>query len=378
MDIKKQEIVKSNFLNKERFLSKYATKSSDAIRLYESFSPNEIRPDFYHDIDRIIYSLSYTRYIDKTQVFSFLDNDHISKRMVHVQLVSKVARTIARALNLNEDLTEAIALGHDIGHTPIGHTGEKILNEISMREMNEMFSHNIQSVRVYMNLDRNGIGSNLSLQVLDGIMCHNGEMLSSCYKPKKKTKEEFLNEYKLCYTDKDVLTHVTPMTLEGCVVRISDLIGYLGRDIEDAINLGLLKRTDLPESITKVLGNTNSIIVDTLIKDIIDNSLDKPYIKMSDDVFKAMYELKKFNYENIYNKANTKEQVEILTIEFNYLYKVYLHDLESNNLSSEIYVDFLNSKNKKYLDETSNKRRVIDFLSGMTDNYLIYCYNKRK
>ena len=173
----------------------YATKNEDAIRFQEeSFSDTEIRPQFYHDIDRIIYSLSYTRYSDKTQVFSFASNDHISKRMIHVQLVSKIARTIARALNLNEDLTEAIALGHDIGHTPIGHTGEHILNEISMRELGEVFAHNVQGVRVYMDLERNGKGNNLTLQVLDGILCHNGEFVSSKYEPVAKTKESFLKE----------------------------------------------------------------------------------------------------------------------------------------------------------------------------------------
>ena len=152
------EIIKKfqdNFINKENYLSPYATKSSDAIRIHEEDFQLEIRPNFYHDIDRIIHSLSYTRYIDKTQVFSFKQNDHISKRIVHVQLVSKIARTIGRALNLNEDLIEAIALGHDIGHTPIGHTGEAILNEISLREIGEMFNHNIQSVRNYLVLEKN-------------------------------------------------------------------------------------------------------------------------------------------------------------------------------------------------------------------------------
>ena len=371
--------MRANFLNKESYLSLYATKNEDAIRFQEeSFSDTEIRPQFYHDIDRIIYSLSYTRYSDKTQVFSFASNDHISKRMIHVQLVSKIARTIARALNLNEDLTEAIALGHDIGHTPIGHTGEHILNEISMRELGEVFAHNVQGVRVYMDLERNGKGNNLTLQVLDGILCHNGEFVSSKYEPVVKTKESFLKEYEQCYKDPVMLTKLRPMTLEGCVVRISDLIGYLGRDIEDAVRLGVLKKEEIPQSITDVLGNTNSSIVNTIILDIIDHSLGKPYISMSPEVFRASVDLKKFNYQHIYDKANTKEQIEILTIEFNYLYKVYLNDLETKNESSEIYTSFLRGKDAKYLESTSAKRMVIDFLSGMTDDYLIACYNKRK
>ena len=141
----------------------------------------DIRPPFFHDIDRIIHSLSYTRYLDKTQVFTKNINDHISKRITHVQLVSKIARTIGRALNLNEDLCEAIALGHDIGHTPLGHAGEAMLNEISLRELGEYFSHNIQSVRHLNYVENNGNGLNLCVQVLDGIMCHNGEMLDSIY-----------------------------------------------------------------------------------------------------------------------------------------------------------------------------------------------------
>ena len=248
--------IKNKLLEKENSLSKYATKSTDAIRLKEE--PSDIRPAFFRDIDRIIHSISYTRYMDKTQVFSFKDNDHISKRIVHVQLVSKVARTIGRCLNLNEDLIEAIALGHDIGHTPIGHEGEAILNEISKRELGEYFMHNVQIVRTYLDIDNSGKGNNLSIQVLDGILCHNGEIVNSIYEPNfSKTKEEFLEEYNNCYKNLDVAKKIRPMTLEGCVVRISDIIAYIGRDIEDAIRLGVLKREDIPKSITDVLGSTN-------------------------------------------------------------------------------------------------------------------------
>ena len=189
------EIAKQNFLSKEENLSEYATKSKDAIRLKPL--DEDLRPNYFRDIDRIIHSLSYTRYADKTQVFSYKENDHISKRMIHVQLVSKVARTIGRALNLNEDLIEAIALGHDIGHTPLGHEGEYILDEISQRELGEKFAHNIQSVRHCMYVENKGEGLNLSIQVLDGIMCHNGEILSNKYLPMKKDKEEFLMFYSL-------------------------------------------------------------------------------------------------------------------------------------------------------------------------------------
>ena len=371
MKIETVNLVKENFLKKENNLSKYACKSNNAIRLIEEDENLEIRPPFFHDIDRIIHALSYTRYLDKTQVFSKNTNDHISKRIVHVQLVSKIARTIGRALNLNEDLIEAISLGHDIGHTPIGHAGEKMLDNISRRELGMMFNHNIQSVRTYMNLENNLKGMNLTIQTLDGIMCHNGEMLSNIYEPKEKTLEEFLDEYEKCYTDSQVLKQVRPMTLEGCVVRISDIIGYIGRDIEDAINIGVLNRNEIPEMISKTLGTTNKEIVNTIITDIIENSLDKPYIKLSDDVYKAIFELKNFNYKNIYDKANTKEQLSYYEKGMNQIYSKYLSDLENNNKNSDIYKDYLDNASSKYLDETCNKRIVIDYIAGMTDEYFI-------
>lgn len=371
MTSKLLEQIKENFLNKEKYLSQYATKSSDAIRIREENFDNDIRPNFYHDIDRIIHSLSYTRYLDKTQVFSFKQNDHISKRIVHVQLVSKIARTIGRALNLNEDLIEAIALGHDIGHTPIGHTGEAILNDISLRETGTLFNHNIQSVRNYLVLEKKGFGSNLAIQTLDGIMCHNGEMLSNIYEPNPKTKEKFLEEYEKCYTDKVILKKIRPMTLEGCVVRISDIIGYIGRDIEDAINLGVLTREDVPTHIREVLGTTNKEIVNTIIIDIVTNSYNKPYIKLSNSVYKAIFDLKKFNYEHIYSKANTKEELEFYRNGMNNLFNKYLDDITNKNYDSDIYKIFLNTMDASYIDNTDSKRMVIDYIAGMTDDYFV-------
>ena len=367
--------IRKRLLDKENNLSKYATKSKDAIRI--TYEEDDIRLSFFRDVDRIIHSNSYTRYIDKTQVFSFLNNDHISKRSVHVQLVSKIARTIGRCLNLNEDLIEAIALGHDIGHTPIGHVGESLLDEISQRELGEYFMHNVQSVRTYLTLDDNGWGKNLSIQVLDGILCHNGEMLNNIYEPDfNKTTESFLDEYNSYYKDLSVGKNIRPMTLEGCIVRISDIIAYIGRDIEDAIQIGALKRSDIPEEITKVLGNNNKDIVNNIILDIVSNSLDKPYIKMSDNVFNAIFKLKEFNYKNIYNKANSKETIDNYRKAFEGLFSKYLHDLEYNNRKSDIYTLFVDNMSEEYLKENSNKRIVIDFLAGMTDDYFIEAYKK--
>lgn len=358
--------IKNNFLAQEQTYSKYATKSSEAIRFTE-IHDDDIRTPFFRDVDRIIHAYSYTRYADKTQVYSYKNNDHISKRMTHVQLVSKVARTIGRGLGLNTDLIEAIALGHDIGHTPLGHTGEKILNEISLRELNEYFAHNIQSVRHYMYIENNGNGLNLTVQVLDGIMCHNGEILSNKYEPVKKTKEEFLEQYKSAYKNLKASNKNHPMTIEGCVVRISDIVGYIGRDIEDSINLGLFNREDLPKKITKVLGNDNKDIINTIVKDIIDNSYDKPYITMSEEVFTAICELKKFNSENIYSKSLTKEEIEYYRQGMNKIYNRYLSDVTNDNKESIIYKLFLNTQSAKYLEETPIKRQVIDFIAGMTD-----------
>ena len=365
------ENVRENFLLHEKKLSKYACFDNDAVRL-EEVVDNDIRSSYFRDIDRIIHAMSYTRYADKTQVYSFKHNDHISKRIVHVQLVSKIARTIGRGLRLNEDLCEAIALGHDIGHTPLGHTGEAILNEISKRELNEEFGHNIQSVRHYMNVENYGNGLNLTIQVLDGIMCHNGEILNNIYKPMKKDKEEFLREYELSYQSLNEFNKYSPMTLEGCVVKISDVIGYIGRDIEDAINLGLFDRNMLPDKITSILGNNNRDIINTIIIDIINNSINKPYIMMSDKVFEALNNLKDFNYKNIYINSNSNKDIEYYSKGMNKIFSVYLDAIENNRKDNIIYTIFLNQQSYKYLTDTNKKRMVIDFIAGMTDDLFLH------
>ena len=262
--------IKENMLKNEKNLSQFASKDKDAIRLYDI--NDDIRPNYYRDIDKIIHSLSYTRYSDKTQVFSLDNNDHISKRIIHVGLVSKIARTIGRALNLNEDLIEAISLGHDIGHVPFGHVGEKILNKISLENNEGYFMHNIESVRELMYLEDNGKGKNLTVQVLDGILCHNGEKLLKEYTYKNKSKEEFINDYNNSYKEKNELI---PMTLEACVVRLSDIIGYIGRDLEDAIEKKIVKRNDIPIIIVNSLGNTNKDIVNSIILDVIEKQYTK-------------------------------------------------------------------------------------------------------
>lgn len=353
-------------------LSKYACKDEEIIRFVEE--AEDIRPPFFHDSDRIIYSPSFNRYIDKTQVFSFKENDHITRRITHVIMVSKVARTLGRLLNLNEDLIEAISLGHDIGHCPIGHVGESYLNKLAEEKLGESFIHNIQSVRNYMYIENNGKGLNLSLQVLDGIMCHNGEVLNKIYSPASKTKEQFLNEYEKSIKDKKFSQNIIPMTLEGCVVRISDVIAYIGKDIEDAITLGIIKREDIPEDIKCVLGDNNRDIINTIILDIVNNSRYKSYIKLSDKVYDAMEKLKNFNYGNIYHKANTKENYDEYEIAFNTLFKTYLNDLKNNNTSSSIFNVFLNNMESGYIEKNKKERIVIDFIAGMTDDFFMKEY----
>lgn len=352
-----------------------ACKDSDAIYLNVE-EERDFRTPFFRDIDRILYSLSFQRYMDKTQVFSFKDNDHLTKRMIHVLYVSKIARTIGRELGLNEDLIEAGALGHDLGHTPFGHVGEAILNEISVRAGCGYFNHNVHSVRLLMSIENHGMGKNITLQTLDAILCHNGELVMGKYEPRwNKTKEEFLSDYEKTYKDRRVSLELIPMTLEGCVVRISDLIAYLGRDIDDAIRMNLLKWSDVPNSITSVLGFSNREIVNTIINDVINNSKGKKYIKLSDDVYKAISDLKDFNYKNIYAKAYTVEEKSMLKTMLNTLYETYMSDLENNNQDSNIIKSYLNNMSIEY-KKNSNERIVIDYIAGMTDDYTLKEYNK--
>ncbi len=363
-----QSEIRKRLLLREKLYSKYATLDSESIR----FKPikDDLRPNYFRDIDRIIHSLAYTRYTDKTQVFSFKGNDHISKRIVHVSLVSKIARTLGRVLGLNEDLIEAAALGHDLGHVPFGHVGERILNDISIKHGQGYYNHNVQSVRILMDIEK----KNISLQVLDAILCHNGEFLLQEYSPKEKTKEQFLDEIEKTYTEENYSKKLIPMTLEGCVVRISDIIGYIGRDIQDAIELGAISINQIPESITSILGSNNTQIINTIINDIIENSIDKNCIIISEKVFNAMHELFKFNYKHIYIPANPQTDIDFFNKAFNELFDYYL--LHINDKDNNFYMDFLIKMDDEYMKKTSNERKVIDFLSGMTDDYFMNEYQK--
>ncbi len=355
-------------------LSKYACRDEEAIYLKKQ--EKDIRSSYFRDIDKIIYTLSFIRYQDKTQVWSRKSNDHIAKRMIHVQLVSKIARTIGASLGLNEDLIEAAALAHDLGHVPFGHEGEYILNDLSLSVGEGYFNHNIESVRSLLFIENYGQGLNISLQVLDAIMCHNGEFVMGEYVPHKKTKEDFFKEYYDSYQDKEVIKHLCPSTLEGCVVRISDIIAYLGRDIDDAIRLHILKKEELPTAITSVLGDNTKDIVNTCILDILKNSYNHNYLKFSDEVYQAIKDLKKFNYEHIYAKALTNEEKEHLKEMFQTLYNTYLKDIETNNMDSPINYSYLKHMVDDYKNNNTAKRIVIDYIAGMTDEYFIKEYER--
>lgn len=363
---------KENMLLKEKDLSEYACKSENGIWLKPD--KEDIRPIFYRDIDRIIHSSGYTRYIDKTQVYSFVQNDHITRRVLHVQLVAKIARTIGRSLRLNEDLIEAMALGHDIGHTPFGHKGENILNEICKEENIGAFCHNAQSVRELRTME----GLNISLQTLDGILAHNGEILTNkyTYNP-NKTKEEFEEELKKTFQTDNYSKKIKPKTLEGCVVRLSDILAYIGRDIEDAIKVGVITRKDIPQEAVKVLGDTNSVIVDTLIKDVIMNSYDKPYLKFSNEVFEALMKLKEWNYKTIYESDMANKNYEKVDKLFKPLYIKYLEKLQKEEYKTQEGEDFSEKNLYEFIRKMSIepdfniKRAVIDYIAGQTDKFFL-------
>jgi len=372
---KSLEKAKKNMLLKEKKLSPYACKSSMGVWLKKDVE--DVRPIFYRDIDRIIHSSGYTRLIDKTQVYSFIQNDHITRRVLHVQLVSKIARTIGRSLNLNEDLIEAISLGHDIGHTPFGHKGESLLDEICKKEKIGHFCHNAQSVRILQEIE----GLNISMQTLDGILAHNGEILKNKYEHNsKKTKKEFEEDLYKTFHQEDYSRKIIPITMEASVVRLSDVFGYIGRDIEDAITLGIVERSDIPELPKKILGDTNSKIVDTLMKDVIINSLNKPYLTFSKEVFEALIELKNWNYEKIYNSEKANANYDRIEKLFTRLYYFYLEKLKEVNVKEELNKNTITASERvlyhfvdKMMENTNDdiRRIIIDYIAGQTDKFFL-------
>jgi dGTPase len=369
---KSLNIIKNELdISERKRLSPYACPSLGAVRRKEEEKIDKgHRQNFSLDTDRILHSLAYSRYIDKTQVFYLIKNDHITHRVLHVQLVSKISRTIGRLLRLNEDLIEAISLGHDIGHAPFGHDGERFLSELSKDYGLNNFLHNLQSVRFLEKIEKKGEGWNLTLQVLDGILCHDGEIHSQALHPDREKDFIKFNE-QIQEKENEPFSSILPMTLEGCVVRMADTISYVGRDIEDAIRLGLIKRSALPENCRRILGDTNGTIVYTLVEDLVANSLDKPFVCFSEEVGDALKELKEFNRENIYISEMPWKQTQKIKLMFKLLFERYYNDLENGNEDSDIFGEFLEGMSSKYRDNTSNAWIVRDFIAGMTDEYFL-------
>lgn len=334
-----------------------------------------IRPAFIRDIEKILHIPYYNRYADKTQVFSFYRNDDISRRGLHVQLVSRIARNIGRLLNLNLDLIEAISLGHDIGHTPFGHAGERILNGLLYGNTGRFFNHNVQSVRVLDDI----FARNISLQTLDGILCHNGEFEQREYRPKEmKSFEELDREMELSYTKKDFISTLVPSTLEACVVRISDMIAYLGKDRQDARSANI--QIPLNAFSRGEIGIENAEMIHNLTVNLVENSYGQNYLKMDEPYYQAIKIAKRENYKYIYfNEKVEYEYNENIRPMFEMLYEKLLQDLKSGNRESVIYshhIDYVNSQRKYYktdmaYEETEKNQIVTDYLASMTDDYFI-------
>ena len=313
----------------EKFLSKYATFSSKTLG--RDFVEEEcpMRTEFQRDRDRIIYSKAFIRLKNKTQVFFSPEGDHYMTRLTHTLDVSQIARSIARALNLNEDLAEAISLGHDLGHTPFGHSGERVLNKLSPNG----FRHNEQSLRVVEVIEKDGKGLNLTKEVRDGILNHK--------------------------------TSTTPLTLEGKVVRLSDKIAYLNHDVEDALRAGAIQKSDLPKSVTEVLGEDTRVRINTMITSVYLNSLNKNDVMLSCEVEKAMQVLRAFMFERVYNTDLARGEEE-----------------RAGNMLSAMYDTFKKFPEKmpkpyvKLLDRFSLDTVICDYISGMTDRYAISTFTK--
>lgn len=355
-------------------LSWAACRSTDATRRKQEIRVGYRQP-FSLDADRIIHSHAYTRYIDKTQVFCLVANDHITHRVLHVQLVSRIARTIGRFLGLNEDLIEAISLGHDIGHAPFGHDGEKFLALLCVEHGLPPFQHNIQSVRFLDHLERKGRGWNLSLQTLDGILCHDGEIHSNRIGP-SPTGDFGALDRKLEQKSIDPQHKLAPMTLEGCIVRMADTVAYIGRDIEDAILLQLIRRQDIPLSCSEQLGCTNGEIVYTLVTDLIKNSFipqgveaGSGHIGFSTDIAECLKELKSFNYNHIYLHPSTKTNLPLIRNCYEILFEHYLSQLEKKQTTAPI--DIMTDMDTSYLNSHPPAAMVCDYISGMTDSFFL-------
>lgn len=353
--------------------SAVAFRDEDALRRDGSHDKATlIRPPFIRDIDKIIHCPYYNRYADKTQVFSFYKNDDITRRGLHVQLVSRIARTIGKALGLNLELIEAIALGHDIGHTPFGHAGESFLDALYYQSAGKHFSHNIHSVRVLDGI----FPYNITLQTLSGIAAHDGELEQSEYHPRPLADfAAFDAQIAACYHDRAQVRRLAPSTLEGCVMRISDIIAYLGKDRQDAERAHIAQNSGFQSG---AIGTYNAEIINNLMVNIVEHSYGKPYIKMDDEHFEALKKAKADNYELIYkNERVERELSDTVKPMMELMYERLLKDLKAGDSASPIFthhIEYVNKAHYKrttpYID-TQPDQIVVDYIASMTDDYFI-------
>lgn len=360
------------------WVNPYAFKDENVVRRnMDHDKANLWRPSFVRDCEKIMHLPMYNRYADKTQVFSLYKNDDISRRSHHVQLVSRIARNIGSLLGLNIDLIEAISLGHDLGHTPFGHAGERKLNEIYHARTGKFFNHNVHSVRALDVIYK----TNISLQTLDGILCHNGELEQQEYKPQLYSDfQTFDEKIYNCYTINHADRKLIPATLEACVMRVSDIIAYLGKDRQDAQKLGLFDET--PQYEVGKIGTQNAEIINNMIVNIVENSYGKDHLSMDEEYFEAFSRGKKENYEKIYgsDKLN-KVYEEGINPMMEAIYDKLLLDVKKHNTESVIYkhhIEYIQNHVKYYADSNYEDNDaddiVMDFIASMTDDYFVDLY----
>ncbi|MDV2481409.1 HD domain-containing protein [Methanoculleus sp. Wushi-C6] len=364
--------------DRESILSPRATRNADYLRRSGHRAEDPvIRPPFSRDADRIVHSKAYSRYIDKTQVFYLVENDHITHRVLHVQLASRIARTIGRALGLNEDLIEAVALGHDIGHVPYGHLGEEILDDLCTEHGIGRFLHNVQSVRFLDTVEDH----DLTLQVLDGILCHNGEAHDRSLTAEGEADwESFAEKLRRIEGGGDAL----PLTTEGCAVRIADSVSYLGRDLQDALEVAVIGEDDLAEfpencmalfDITgrgkKDFAEINRRVLDVLIKDIVTMSYDADAIAFSAEASACVAAFKEFNMHHIYKNPRLLRNREKIRFMFRHLFDRTLEDIEEEREASPVYEDLIDAPwaSPGYIAAAAPAELARDFIAGMTDRY---------
>ena len=338
------------------------------------YHEEDVRGAYFRDQTAIIHSTAFRRLKHKTQVFFAPENDHICTRIEHVMHVATIAKSICKGLNrsgwdLDVEMAFAIGLGHDLGHAPFGHDGESVLNRKLGKDIK--FIHEINSYRVVEYLANNGKGLNLTFGVKDGIICHNGEKYEQFLKPAEKPNQ----------LDKINNRKVKPSSFEGCVVRFSDKIAYLGRDIEDAITAGFISKNDIPEKVRKKIGTTNSEIIDVFVNDVINTSKNLDVIGFSDERFELIKMLRTFNYKNIYLSDKNHAfpfAKKILDSIFDFLMNL-LHDYKTdytkyqqngNKLIMQ-FGQYLENMKNFYRKNEKNEVIITDFISGMTDLYAL-------